>query len=1241
MSYSPTWSLKLDEVLDDTSPQLGGNLDVNGSNIVNTSGTDVVFTEDVKIDTAQPTYFWRESDASADNRVWSVYAISEELFIQARNDAGAGGGNLFKFTRSGNQLNTFEARAGGSSWYLIDSTEKAVTMTSTTAPGDTTDKLYNVSGTLTWNGMALAGAGGLNNIVEDTTPQLGGDLDVNGNDIITADTIAPATAPDDLNILAGRSGDQTGSDNGANGGDIRMTAGLAGNVVNGTGGNGGWIYLTAGNAGVETGSGSAGEGGNIRLTAGNAGAAQFKNGGRVQIYAGEGNGAGIVEIRGGAAVGPANNGGGAVTITAGNGYNFGGGGVVELIVGGGGASDPDDIGDVRINGPSSSTVAPALKFLEGGSGFNYVGFKAPDALGGDQDYTWPTALPGGNYVLQSTTLGVMSWVDPSTFGGGISNVVEDTTPQLGGDLDVNGNDIISASGDIRVLAAVDTRFRNTTDNSDVLHLYHTAGSEQVEINGIVDQEGGTVLFRGATTIEAQLTVDNSTFPAFQAIREESQTTGVLASARLQARSTGDMTDGYGPVFYFSIEDTAATVNNIAQFGCVRNGADNTGKLVFSPANAGSFEEQLGIDQGGLILKENTAPTSDTSGFGRLYVDSSDSNLKFRDDGGTVTDLTAGGGGISAIVEDTSPQLGADLDANAFDILFDSSTGIRDENGNEQLIFTTTVSAANYLNITNAASGGRPKIESAGFDGNIDLELGAKGTGNVRMASGTKLDMRGQDITSTLGTGYITMRGGTNGTGGNAAILGGPGTTGNGGNADLQGGDTSFASGQGGWCNVLAGDSTNNFIGGSVSIQPGYGGLGDGTVRFTSTANHSDSTRVEFHEQGGGGNYVALRAPASLSANRTWRLPEDSAATAAGKFLTTDSSGNWSFDSPIAPGENLIINGAMEIFQRSNTGPFTNVNNNVYTLDRWVYGRSGVARHTITQQTTGGPSSDYPYWIQLQVTNPDPSLSASEHVYLEQRIEGWNYRQMRGKTVEIGFWVRDSYTGLHAVSIRSGNGLSSFVRTYSITTANTWEYHTVEIPMAETYGTWNLTNGSGCYLDFGLAAGTSFQGTPNVWLNSAAWATSSTVNSVAANGAIFGLTGVSLRVIGSGGGENPRRLYHNELMLAGRYFLNMPRMDGATLAGHTIATGHVRTTTSAELTLHMPVPMRTTPSLTDDNLEIQSGGINRNVNSVTLATGADGTSRRVTANWSSSVTTQYACILISQDTTGYLYLDAEL
>ena len=45
--------------------------------------------------------------------------------------------------------------------------------------------------------------------------------------------------------------------------------------------------------------------------------------------------------------------------------------------------------------------------------------------------------------------------------------------------------------------------------------------------------------------------------------------------------------------------------------------------------------------------------------------------------------------------------------------FDTSHGIRDENGNEQLFFSTTSSAVNYVNVTNAATGGDPKVAAAG------------------------------------------------------------------------------------------------------------------------------------------------------------------------------------------------------------------------------------------------------------------------------------------------------------------------------------------------------------------------------------------------------------------------------------------------------------------------------------------------------------------------------------------------
>ena len=85
---------------------------------------------------------------------------------------------------------------------------------------------------------------------------------------------------------------------------------------------------------------------------------------------------------------------------------------------------------------------------------------------------------------------------------------------------------------------------------------------------------------------------------------------------------------------------------------------------------------------------------------------------------------------SDLVDDTSPQLGGDLDTNSFNIAFDDAHGINDENGNEQIIFQTTSSAVNQFDITNAATGGGPKLSATGGDSNIDLDLEAKGTGHI-------------------------------------------------------------------------------------------------------------------------------------------------------------------------------------------------------------------------------------------------------------------------------------------------------------------------------------------------------------------------------------------------------------------------------------------------------------------------------------------------------------------------------
>jgi|VirMetMinimDraft_7_1064189.scaffolds.fasta_scaffold44668_1 hypothetical protein len=125
---------------------------------------------------------------------------------------------------------------------------------------------------------------------------------------------------------------------------------------------------------------------------------------------------------------------------------------------------------------------------------------------------------------------------------------------------------------------------------------------------------------------------------------------------------------------------------------------------------------------------------------------------------------------SDLVDDTSPQLGGNLDTNSFMIDFDDAHGIRDENGNEQLIFETTGSAVNHIDITNAATGSGPEIGAVGDDSNINLELKPKGTGEVQIGTGaataTLTSSGAYDLTlDTNGgtnSGTITITDGANG-----------------------------------------------------------------------------------------------------------------------------------------------------------------------------------------------------------------------------------------------------------------------------------------------------------------------------------------------------------------------------------------------------------------------------------------------------------------------------------------------
>ena len=113
--------------------------------------------------------------------------------------------------------------------------------------------------------------------------------------------------------------------------------------------------------------------------------------------------------------------------------------------------------------------------------------------------------------------------------------------------------------------------------------------------------------------------------------------------------------------------------------------------------------------------------------------------------------------LKDLSEDTSPQLGGNLDTNDNNIIIDDNHHITDENNNEQLTFQTTASAVNNTQLTNAATGNAPEVAAIGGDSNIDLNVRPKGTGRIDLGA-AKIIQTAEKVTNsaTAATGTVNF-----------------------------------------------------------------------------------------------------------------------------------------------------------------------------------------------------------------------------------------------------------------------------------------------------------------------------------------------------------------------------------------------------------------------------------------------------------------------------------------------------
>ena len=213
--------------------------------------------------------------------------------------------------------------------------------------------------------------------------------------------------------------------------------------------------------------------------------------------------------------------------------------------------------------------------------------------------------------------------------------------------------------------------------------------------------------------------------------------------------------------------------------------------------------------------------------------------------------------------------------------------------------------------------------------------------------------------------------------------------------------------------------------------------------------------------------------------------------------------------------NKIINGAMTVDQR-NQGSATAASYTGYTLDRFRFLAPGGTAACTIQQVTSNVPAGFTHATQITVAS-NVTPSASQQFFYGTTIEAnnigdLNYGTSDAVTTTLSFFVRCSVVGTFSVSFTNDANDRSFVGTYSISSADTWEYKTITIP-GDTTGSWtNTGNARHSFLQWDLGAGSNFDGTAGVWQDGNLRKTSSSVDFVAqSNGSTFMLTGVQLEV----------------------------------------------------------------------------------------------------------------------------------
>ena len=241
--------------------------------------------------------------------------------------------------------------------------------------------------------------------------------------------------------------------------------------------------------------------------------------------------------------------------------------------------------------------------------------------------------------------------------------------------------------------------------------------------------------------------------------------------------------------------------------------------------------------------------------------------------------------------------------------------------------------------------------------------------------------------------------------------------------------------------------------------------------------------------------------------------------------------------------NLIINGAMQVAQRD-TQVTGNTSSGYTTVDRFQLAIAAAGTWTTDQSSvTDLAGFSKAFKVTCTTANGDANnlsnaagVQACQYRFEGQDLQGFHKGFSSAKQYALSFYVKSNKTGTYNVELLDNDNSRHICKSYTISSASTWEKKTLILD-ADTTGKFDNDTNLSLQLRWYLSVGTNFtSGTlATSWAsNTSANKAVGNVNLAQATSNFWEITGVQLEV-GSVATDFEHRSFGQELALCQRYY----------------------------------------------------------------------------------------------------------